>query len=115
MLVIDDQAGIRALISEVVGLQGYRVQTVASGPEALAWLSRCQPDVILLDMNMPGMSGLETLQSVRRIYPLVPVLMITADENDANMRLANQLGIAGRINKPFDLEELYHQVQIAIR
>lgn len=114
ILVVDDQVGIRALISEVLGQQGYQVQTAASGVEALVWLGRCQPDLILLDMNMPSMSGLETLQGVRRIDSVVPVLMITADENDANMSVANQLGIAGRINKPFDLEELYHQVQIAI-
>lgn len=114
ILVVDDQAGIRALLAEALSVLGYQVQPAASGPEALACLDRTLPDLVLLDMNMPGMSGLETLRELRRSYQTLPVLMITADETDASVNRAAELGISGWISKPFELEDLYHQVQSAI-
>ncbi len=114
ILVVDDQAGIRALLAEALGVLGYQVQPAASGPEALAYLDRTPPDLVLLDMNMPGMSGLETLRELRRLHRTLPVLMITADENDVSVNRAMELGISGWISKPFELDDLYHQVQSAI-
>jgi len=114
ILVVDDQAGIRALLAEALGQAGYSVQSAASGPEALQCLDQHLPGLVLLDMNMPGMSGSETLKRLRRLHPELPVLMITADDNDKSASRIMELGISGWISKPFLLEDLYRQVEVAI-
>lgn len=111
VLVVDDQAGIRALLSEVISQLGYQVATAAGGSAALDWLVGHSPDLILLDMNMPGMSGLETLQALRQRSVQAPVLMITADEHDQYLRQAEQLGAIGRVTKPFELTDFCHQIE----
>lgn len=114
ILIVDDQAGIRALLSEALGMVGYQVHSVSGGVQALKYLDQTSPDLVLLDMNMPGMSGLETLRELRRSHPALPVLMITADVNDISVNRAMELQISGWISKPFELEDLYHQVQSAV-
>lgn len=105
VLIVDDQPGIRALLGEVVADIGYRVLLARTGQEALDLLSR-QPDLILLDMNMPGMSGLETLGEVRTRTPDLPVLMITGTEEQDKLAEATALGVKGCIQKPFDITTL---------
>jgi CheY-like chemotaxis protein len=114
VLVIDDQVGIRTLISEVIHHLGYQVETAVSGADALSRLKSDTPDLVLLDMNMPGLSGLETLRALREMCPKLPVLMITADERDISLRQAEHLCVAGWVSKPFELQEFCQKVQAAL-
>lgn len=114
VLVIDDQAGIRALLTEVFTALGVEVLEAKNGSEGLETMDRRQPDMILLDMKMPGLSGIETLRLIRAKDYAVPIILVTAyQENDIIVE-AECLGVTARLVKPFDIEELKRIVRRVI-
>ena len=106
LLVVDDQPGIRRLLYEVFSDDGYRVDTVAGGVEAINKALQLRPWVILLDMKMPGMNGLETLRELKKVYSDAAVILMTAYGELEIVIQAQKLGVDQYINKPFDLEEI---------
>jgi len=107
VLIIDDQAGIRALFREVFGIFGCEVVEAVNGYEGVEAASECAPDIIFLDMKMPGLSGIETLRILRRDKEVdVPVVLVTAYQEADMINEAERLGVAARLVKPFDVEEL---------
>ncbi len=115
VLVVDDQLGVRRLIEEMFKEVGYRVAAAAHGQEALAVAGAEEPDVVLLDMKMPVMDGLETLRALKRFYPDVVVLMMTAVGDRERVSEALRLGAVDCIEKPFDVFALREQVQQLVR
>jgi CheY-like chemotaxis protein len=77
LLIVDDEPAIRALISEVLTGIGYRVRSAEDGVSALAEIRNQMPDIILSDLNMPGMSGFELISVVRRSYPSIQVIAMS--------------------------------------
>lgn len=110
ILVVDDQKGMRLLFEEVLTHHGYRVATASDGSEALDFVAQSLPDLVLLDMRMPGLSGPETLYELRAKYPALPVVMVTAELDDVNWARVEKLGVQGKLNKPFDLGDLVRVV-----
>jgi len=112
LLVVDDQAGLRRLICEALADEGYLIDQAASGLEALDKLNLNKYRLILLDVKMPGMSGLETLREIRKLDSDVPVVMMTAY---SELDMLQETGIEARpirhISKPFDLDDLRSLVQ----
>ena len=106
ILVIDDQFGIRMLLQEVLEREGYTVHAAANGGEALALVREKEPDLVLLDMKIPGMDGLEILTAMRKIAPEQKVVMMTAYGELDLVREAAVLGALGHFTKPFDIDEL---------
>lgn len=107
VLIIDDQAGIRALFREVFGIFGCEVVEAGNGYEGVEVASECAPDIIFLDMKMPGLSGIETLRILRRDKEVgVPVVLVTAYQEADMINEAERLGVAASLLKPFDVEEL---------
>lgn len=106
ILVVDDQMGVRRLIQEVFREVGYRVATAAHGQEAMALCSMEMPDLVLLDMKMPVMDGVETLRSMRHLYPELPVIFMTAVGDGERVNEVLSLGARNFISKPFDVFEL---------
>ncbi len=107
LLIVDDQAGLRRLICEALIDDGYLIDQAANGLDALERLSRNKYRLILLDIKMPGMNGLETLREIRKLDSDVPVVMMTAyselemlQETDAEAKPVQH------ISKPFDLDDL---------
>lgn len=78
ILLVDDEANIRDLYSAELADEGYSVTTASSGEEALGLLDELKPDLITLDIRMPGMGGIEALRAIREKLPAVPVIMLTA-------------------------------------
>ena len=110
ILVVDDQIGIRLLLSEFFN-EDYEVKVVDSGEKALLLFKTFQPNLILMDMKMPVMDGIETLKQIRDSDRQVPVIMMTGYSDDSkNMEQAHHLGIASYVAKPFDLFKLREQV-----
>ncbi|MDP3487925.1 MAG: response regulator [Bacillota bacterium] len=105
VLIVDDQAGIRALLREVFSVFGFEVIEAQNGYEGLERLER-RPDIILLDMKMPGLSGIETLRQLRIKNATVPVILVTAYQELEMVNEAERLGVTARLIKPFDLDEL---------
>lgn len=105
-LIVDDQAGIRALLREFMAGLGISSEEAQNGHEALEMLEHLKPDIVLLDVKMPGISGVDTLREMRRRNISIPVVILTAYQDIDVHSAAGELGTVARLNKPFDLAEL---------
>jgi len=112
ILIVDDEPDIADLFRQCfrreVRQGQYVLHFAGSGEEALRRLAEIHPEliVILSDINMPGMDGLELLGEIRRVRPDLPVLMVTAYGDDDRKRRADELGAAAFLAKPVDFEQL---------
>lgn len=106
ILVVDDQFGVRCLLFEVFVADKHEVQMAENGAEALRLLISFQPDLILMDMKMPGMNGIETLRQIRELNCQAVVIMMSGYGNPQNMEQAKELGVLYNTTKPFDLSDL---------
>jgi two-component system response regulator HydG len=106
VMVVDDERAMRESLAAWLGHEGHRVSLAAGGEEALRLLSARAPEVMLVDIKMPGMDGLELLRQVRRRSPDTQVVMITAYGSIADAVEAMKEGAADYLLKPFDPEEL---------
>ena len=111
LLIVDDQNGVRRLLFEAFYDEGYQVRMAGSGMEALKMLSQEMPDLVLLDIKMPVMSGIETLGEIRKASKDLPVLMMTAYGDLEVVDQAKKLGVKHYIIKPFDLNEVKMMVK----
>lgn len=111
ILVVDDQLGVRRLLYETFREDQHEVEMAANGLEAIQLLKNFGPDLILMDMKMPGMNGIETLRQIRTLDRQVGVIMMTAYGDAQNMEQAKELGILHYMGKPFDLFELRDRVR----
>ena len=114
VLVIDDDPGLREYMEALVSRQGYEVHAVAGGEEALRVLDDANPDVITLDVVLPGMDGLETLQALKQRLPHVPVVMLSGHGQARTIVEAMRLGASDFLRKPFEAEELQLAFQKAL-
>lgn len=107
VLIIDDSADVRALIRVILEHRGHTVAGEAGDGEAgLKAFAELRPDVVLLDIIMPGKSGIEVLEQIRELDPAAKVIMVTAVEQDGINRRLMLLGAAGTVFKPFKEEDL---------
>ncbi|MFH0796481.1 MAG: response regulator [Candidatus Omnitrophota bacterium] len=102
ILIVDDEEGVRQVLREFFKKKGYKILEAKNGDEALQLVSSEKISAVLLDINMPGMDGLTTLEKMLRINPKVGVVMITGDQDDEKVNEAISLGAYGYALKPFD-------------
>ena len=114
VMVVDDELEVRQVLCEFLEARGYQVQPVESGTQALAVLDGFKPDVVLLDVSMPEMDGVETLKRIVSLHPTLPVIMVTANADIVVTSQLLALGAADYIPKPFDLEYLDQAVGIQV-
>jgi len=114
VLVVDDQYGIRALLQEVLSRDGYQVYLAASGNDALSIVADEHPDLVLLDMKIPGMDGIEILTNIRKTDPFLKVAMMTAYGELDLIKEAGALSALGHFVKPFDIDEVRRFVRSVI-
>lgn len=117
ILVVDDHEEIREALAEILEEEGHEVLQAVDGLDALEMVSASPPDVILLDIAMPGMDGLETLRHLKNdsTSAAVPVIMVTAQGDRQNMVKAVQLGVRDYITKPWEPGEVEMCVNWAIK
>jgi len=106
ILVVDDQYGIRVLLYEVFGKEGYDTFQAANGKQALEIVVNESPDLVILDMKIPGMDGLEILKEIKKINKEIKVIMMTAYGELDMIKEATELGAITHFTKPFDIDEL---------
>ena len=108
VLVVDDEKVVRDIIYRYLTKKGYDVLTTRNGHEALLLGSRGSFDIIILDINMPGMNGLEVLHQLKTKYPEAVVIMLTgvADPESVIQSAAMGMGATAFLNKPCELTEL---------
>ncbi|MDP4099224.1 response regulator [Paenibacillus sp. P96] len=106
VLIVDDQNGIRILLMEVFSSEGYETFQAANGKIALEIVERETPDLVLLDMKIPGMDGLEILKHIKTGNPEIKVIMMTAYGELDMIKEATELGALMHFTKPFDIDEM---------
>ena len=108
VLVVDDDEINRLLLQRVLEGRGFTVEAVRTGMEALAALDRRRPDLVLLDIMMPGMSGIEVLDRVKASPRLasIPVIMLTAKETDEDVLTSYRAGADYYLTKPLVVDQL---------
>jgi two-component system response regulator AtoC len=114
MLVIDDDPGLRDYLEALAASRGYQVYTAATGEEAVKTLDQTRPDLVTLDLVLPGMDGLETLRQLKERLPEVPVVMLSGHGQARNIVEAMKLGASDFLRKPFEVEELEVAFQKAL-
>lgn len=114
VLVVDDEPEVRCLLRDVLAGRGYEVIVAADGPEALSALGSARPDVVLLDVVMPGMDGVETLRRITMADPAAQVIMLSARADLGITSRLLALGAADYISKPIDLDYLDQAVSLQL-
>jgi len=114
MLVVDDDDGLREYLQALASSRGFQVFSAPSGEEAIATLDRSRPDLVTLDLVLPGMDGLETLKQLKERLPEVPVIMLSGHGQARSIVEAMKLGAADFLRKPFEVEELEVAFQKAL-
>lgn len=114
ILVVDDEAMVSSLLAQFLGRRGYRVRTAANGQEALALVEEELPQMIVLDMYMPGMNGVEVLCALRARQYQGGVLVLSASQDEQLLQEALELGSVDVIGKPVDLERLVLAIQVGL-
>lgn len=109
ILIVDDDPAVREALSFALE-DGYDVQTAHDGTAALAVLAFFRPDLILLDLKMKGLDGIQTIESLRRTHPILPVIIMTGWSTKEWAERAADLGVSGYLRKPLDLDRLAHRL-----
>lgn len=111
ILVIEDDALLRDAVDIILGQEGYLVSTAPRGEDALPLIRRLKPHLVLLDVRLPGMSGIDALRLIRRQGYKMPILMMTADNSPATVRDVLADGGNGYVLKPFDPKQLIQRIR----
>lgn len=116
VLVADDDPDIRELVSFKLSRSGYVVRTCADGPSVLAEARAGPPDLLVLDLNMPGVSGLDVCRALRAEpgTATIPVIMLTARAQEADVQAGFAAGADDYIRKPFSPRELLSRVEAVL-
>jgi two-component system, OmpR family, KDP operon response regulator KdpE len=114
ILVVDDEPQIRRVMRATLSAQGYTILEAANGEAALEQFRRERPDLILLDMNMPGMDGLETCRQIRATSS-VPIIVLTVRSSEKDKVHSLDAGADDYVTKPFGMEELLARIRAALR
>lgn len=115
VLIVDDQNGIRVLLMEVFSNEGYETYQASNGKLALEIARTHSPDLVLLDMKIPGMDGLDILKHLKNIDPSIKVIMMTAYGELDMIKEATDLGALMHFTKPFDIDELRMAVNTELK
>jgi DNA-binding response OmpR family regulator len=114
ILLVDDDALMRRSLAFHLEQAGYRVHTAASSEDALAWVRRTPPALVLLDINLPGMDGLDALRELKTQHNL-PVIFLTARRRELDEVVGLELGADDYITKPFDVDVVLAHIKAVLR
>ncbi len=106
VLIVDDEEDIRAILMYFFRGKGFETLEAETGEEALEYLAKDSPDIVLLDLIMPGMGGLEALKKIHDSYPNTGVIVVTGVQDEKIASKALLLGAADYVSKPFDIRYL---------
>jgi len=115
VLIVDDEPAIRRALRNTFGTLGFDIAEAATGEQALPLLHSDGFDAVLLDINMPGMGGIEACREIRRQFPQLAVLMLTVRDSEDDKVDALEAGADDYVTKPFPVRELVARVRAAVR
>lgn len=115
ILIVDDDASVRRALHITLQNLGFCTSEASGGEEALALARAASYDVVLLDINMPGLDGVETCRRLRKLLPRIAILMLTVRDDEEDKVQALEAGADDYVTKPFHIRELTARVRAAIR
>lgn len=115
LLIVEDDADLREYLRDFFSSQGYVVRTAPNGVQAISLIEKTVPDLILLDVNLPNISGDVVCKDVKQNYPEIQIIMLTAKDTTADVVKGLSLGADDYIKKPFDIDELLIRVKTRLR
>lgn len=118
LMIVDDESSMRELVSAIMELAGYEVVTASTGEECMARLKTVRPDLIIMDMMMPGMTGKETVEKIRgdpRLRDIRVLFLTVTTFSDMRKVEIKKLVVIDYILKPFDNEDLLQRVAKALK
>jgi len=115
ILIVDDDEGMAETLGDILAARNYDVATAASGEAAIEHVRRAAFDVVLMDIKMPGLNGVEALQVMRRSTPALKVIMMTAFTRDELVDQAHRATAVAVVAKPLDLDRLHAVVDDVAR
>lgn len=115
ILVVDDEPPIRRFLRTALAAQDYRVEEAGDGETALDFLKRNPVDLVVLDLGLPGMDGLEVVRRLRGAGSAVPIVILSSRDDEAGKVAALDLGADDYVSKPFGMEELSARIRAALR
>lgn len=111
MLIVDDNEEFCQNLADIMEMKGYRVATTQDGFKAIDMVKQANFDLVLMDVKMPVMNGVETFKKIKEIAPLLPVVMVTAYQVEELIREALREGAFGCLNKPLDFQKLFEIIE----
>ena len=115
ILLVDDEEEFVKTLGERLEMRGLGPDTAFTGEQALQRIAEEEPDIMVLDIKMPGIDGMEVLRRVRKAYPRIQVIMLTAHGTEKDVEEAQRLGAFSYLRKPADLETLTKTIKAASR
>jgi DNA-binding response OmpR family regulator len=115
IVVVEDEQSIASLVTLYLTNEGFRVTHVADGALALAEVERVKPDLVILDVTLPGMDGVEICRRLRAAGDALPIMMLTARDSEVDRVLGLELGADDYVTKPFSPRELVARVKAVLR
>src|SRR5215471_16913129 len=114
VLVVDDERAIRRALEINLSVRGYEVDAAGTGEDALALAARNHPDVVILDLGLPGISGRDVIEGLRG-WTDVPIVVLSARDAEREKVLALDAGADDYVTKPFGIDELFARLRAALR
>ncbi|MGA2625035.1 MAG: response regulator [Bacteroidota bacterium] len=111
ILVVDDEEALRTVLSSELASEGYQVESASDGDEAISIVQNKKFDLVLLDIKMPKVDGFEVLKFIKKNYPQLKVIMLTAFADLKNAIESKKLGAEDFISKPYDLVDLLTTIE----
>ena len=115
VLLVDDEEEFVKALAERLKMRDLRSDTVLDGEEALSYVEGQEPDVMVLDLKMPGIDGMEVLRQVRKAYPKIQVIILTGHGSERHEEEAKRLGAFDYLEKPVNLDVLVKKMKAAYR
>ena len=115
ILLVEDERGIADFVERALRAQGHDVEVATDGPDGEGRALATDPDLVILDVMLPGRSGIDVLRNIRRAQPVLPVIMLTARAEVADKVTGLDAGATDYITKPFSVEELLARVRAHLR
>jgi DNA-binding response OmpR family regulator len=115
ILLVDDEQDFISALSERLEIRDLKSNTALDGAQAMNLVSDQEPDIMILDLKMPGINGMEVLRRVKKSYPRVQVIIHTGHVNDLDEAEARELGVFDYLKKPVDIELLVDRIRAAAK
>jgi two-component system, OmpR family, KDP operon response regulator KdpE len=115
IFVVEDDSALRRSLRTTLGAMGFSITEASTGEEALMLLHSAECETVLLDINMPGIGGIETCRRIRHSHPLLPILMLTVRDSEDDKVEALDAGADDYITKPFQIRELSARLRSSVR